>query len=340
MKENRTGIASGGNWIVDRLKIIDTYPEKGMLANIAGESYAIAGAPANVLQDLVQLQAPFPLTGVGIIGNDKDGAYIREQFAKLPIDISGLLTGNETTTSYTDVMSEKNTGLRTFFHSRGANALFNKSHVPIEHLSCKIFHLGYLLLLDSLDAENKEHGTEAAFLLYSLQKEGIKTSVDVVSEDSLRFKIIVPPSLKYTDYLIINEIEAGRIVDIKIRGNDGSLSIERLEESIELLASIGSMEYIVIHMPEGSIGRLADGTLVKVGSLKLPENYIVGTVGAGDAFCSGVLYGTHEGWSLDRSIKLGTCCAAASLSAIDGVSGIRSFDDVMALGNSYPYRNF
>lgn len=48
MKENRTGIASGGNWIVDRLKIIDTYPEKGMLANIAGESYAIAGAPANV----------------------------------------------------------------------------------------------------------------------------------------------------------------------------------------------------------------------------------------------------------------------------------------------------
>jgi sugar/nucleoside kinase (ribokinase family) len=338
--QNRKGIACAGNWIVDRLKVIDTLPSRGMLANIFKESYAIAGAPANVLQDLAQLQVSFPLAGIGVVGNDRDGAYIKNYFGELPIDITHLIVLDSTVTSYTDVMTERKSGDRTFFHLRGANAQFNPTHVPVETLDCRIFHLGYLLLLDSMDKADSEFGTVAASLLRSLQLQGIKTSLDVVSEDGERFKTIVPPALKYVDYLIINEIEAGKITNREVRRKDGSLSLTGLEEAVAILAKMGTMECMVIHMPEGSLGSLADGTLIKLGSLELPDTYIAGSAGAGDAFCAGVLYGIHEEWPLEDSMRLATCCAAASLSEVDGVSGVRSLEEVMALETKFNYRKF
>jgi len=51
----------------------------------------------------------------------------------------------------------------------------------------RIFHLGYLLLLDALDQPDAKFGTQAARLLAAAQAAGVKTSVDVVSEDSDRF---------------------------------------------------------------------------------------------------------------------------------------------------------
>ena len=44
----RTGILAGGNWIVDRLKVIDTYPREETLANILSESVGSGGSPASV----------------------------------------------------------------------------------------------------------------------------------------------------------------------------------------------------------------------------------------------------------------------------------------------------
>jgi len=35
----------------------------------------------------------------------------------------------------------------------------------------------------------------------------------------------------------------------------------------------------------------------------------VSTLGAGDAFCAGMLYGIHQGWELEASLRLG--CANA-----------------------------
>src|SRR4029078_13429583 len=120
-------------------------------------------------------------------------------------------------TSYTDVMTEKEGGRRTFFHMRGANALWDGSDLSFSRVKARIFHLGYLLLLDSLDAPDAKFGTKAARLLAEAQAAGVMTSVDVVSEDSDRFARIVNPALKHVDYCILNEVEAGRTTGFKVR---------------------------------------------------------------------------------------------------------------------------
>jgi sugar/nucleoside kinase (ribokinase family) len=335
---HRVGIASAGNWIVDQVKMLDCLPARGMLANIASQEPSTGGAPANVLADLARLKAPFPLTGVGIVGDDDGGRYILDRFRKLGVDCSHLTVTKQAATSYTDVMTDMKTGDRAFFHCRGANALFGPEHIPFETLNCRILHLGYLLLLDRMDEEDAEYGTVAARVLRDAQARGIKTSVDVVSEDGDRFNKLVPPALPYVDYLILNEIEAARTVGLVIRQNDGRFDGPALVDTIHRLAAMCRGAFIAIHMPEGVLIRDVDGKLSARGSLTLPAGFIQSAVGAGDAFCAGLLFGLHEEWPHERSAMLGACCAAASLSARGATDGVGTLDEVFALGSIYPER--
>jgi sugar/nucleoside kinase (ribokinase family) len=331
---DRHGIASGGNWIVDRVKTVDTLPGRGMLANIRSEEAATGGAPANVLMDLARLEAGFPLTGLGVIGNDEDGEFILEKAGEVGVDMSLITRSDQAPTSYTDVMNETGSGERQFFHNRGANALFGPEHVPADSLGCRIFHLGYLLLLDRLDESDAEFGTVAARLLHDLRAAGIKTSVDVVSEESDRFTLLVPPALKHTDYLILNEIEAGRTTGYKVRGENGALDAEALADAADVLCESGTMELLVVHMPEGFYGRDRDGRRFSRGSFELPAGFIQGSTGAGDAFCAGVLYGLHEGMEPAEAGHLGTGCAAGCLSAPNATDGLRPLPQVRKLMDS------
>lgn len=334
----RVGIAAGGNWIVDRIKTVDRLPGRGMLASIRGESLSTGGAPANVLADLAKLGAPFPLAGIGVVGGDEDGRFILDSFRSLGVDVTCIATTDQAATSYTDVMNEDGTGERSFFHHRGANALFGPEHVPVEALSARIFHLGYLLLLDRMDQVDEEYGTCAARALHALQARGIRTSVDVVSEESDRFATIVPPALKYVDYLILNEIEAARAVGRKARGDSGALDAAALTEAVEELYDHGDMAMVAVHMPEGVYIRDRQGNRYSRGALELPEGYITSAVGAGDAFCAGMLYGLHEDWTHADSARLAACCAAATLAEDGATDGMKPVSEVLELAERFPER--
>lgn len=335
----RRGIACAGNWIVDRVKMIDRLPGRGMLGNIQSETLGSGGAPFNVLMDLARMGAPFPLVGLGVAGDDAGRDFIRQTCAPFPIDISNLATDPEAATSYTDVMTETGSGDRVFYHCRGANARFGIEHVPVAKLTCRIFHLGYLLLLDRLDQPDSEFVTVAARLLKLLRDAGIKTSVDVVSEESDRFRKIVPASLRHADYLVINEIEAGRTTGRTVRDAGGKLSGPAVMDAVEALFDLGGMELAIVHMPEGAYLRTRDGRRLAQGALALPAGYIRGTVGAGDAFCAGILYALHEGWDVADAMRLGTCAAAASLAHPSATDGMLPLPRLLELGRRHPEKD-
>jgi hypothetical protein len=51
-QSERSGILAGGNWIVDRTKMIDVYPAQDSLANIIRETSSNGGSPYKVLINL------------------------------------------------------------------------------------------------------------------------------------------------------------------------------------------------------------------------------------------------------------------------------------------------
>src|SRR6478736_4283927 len=166
----RCGLLAGGNWIVDHVKLIDVYPRIEQLGNISSESTGTGGSPYNVLVDLAQTGAPFPLLAAGLVGQDATGAGIIADCRRRKIDLSFLTQTTKAFTSYTDVMTEKATGRRTFFHARGTNALWDGAGLDFKKTKARIFHLGYLLLLDALDVRDEKFGTRAGRLLAAARR--------------------------------------------------------------------------------------------------------------------------------------------------------------------------
>jgi sugar/nucleoside kinase (ribokinase family) len=317
----RSGILAAGNWIVDHVKVIDLWPSQDALAIIQRETDGNGGSPFNVLIDLSRLGANFPLQAAGMIGTDAAGDWILDVCRRHRIDVSSMHRTNAAPTSYTDVMTVVSTGRRTFFHQRGANALLKGSHVLLESSTAKLFHLGYLLLLDSLDEACPTFGTKSAELLHRASDLGFVTSADVVSEESDRYRQIVFPALRHLDLLFMNEFEAGHMVDCQIRVGD-AIDRATLVSTGETLLKAGVRQWIIIHFPEGILAMSPSGKKLYQPSLKLPADRIKGATGAGDAVTAGVLFGYLEGLPMETCLLYGVCAAAACMlhpSASDGV---------------------
>ena len=135
--------------------------------------------------------------------------------------------------------------------------------------------------------------------------------------------------------MLINEMEAQQITGILLRDEKEKLHLEHMETALKKIKELGVSTWAVIHCPEGGYGLDEKGEYISLNSLHLPKGYIKGTVGAGDAFCAGVLYGAQKKWSLKESIWFGICAAAASLSEAGATEGMRLASQVLELGNKF-----
>jgi sugar/nucleoside kinase (ribokinase family) len=61
----------------------------------------------------------------------------------------------------------------------------------------------------------------------------------------------------------------------------------------------------------------------------IPVN-IVDTIGAGDTFDAGFLYGYLNNWDLEKSLQLATACGALSTQASGGVAAQPTLDEALA----------
>jgi sugar/nucleoside kinase (ribokinase family) len=331
----RHGLLAAGNWIVDHVKLVDRWPAQDTLASILSQSSSNGGSPYNVLVDLANLGAPFPLAGAGLVGADEDGGAIRADCQARGIDPTQLRTTPNAATSYTDVMTVTDTGRRTFFHQRGANAHFDVEHVDFGATSAKFFHLGYLLLLDRLDAVS-DGRPRAAVLLQRAQAAGLHVSLDCVSEDRQRYRTIVLPALPFVDVLFANDFEAEQLTGVSLR-HGSALSATAVGQAARILLRAGVRSWVVIHFPEAVYACHASGAGLWQASLRVPAAEVAGAAGAGDALAAGVLLGLHENWSMTECLKLGVAAAAASLYHPTCSAGVGSVASCLALADRLGY---
>lgn len=324
----RKGFVSAGSWLVDSVKMIEKYPAPGNLITIESVEVGLGGCAHNVLVDLAKMDTGLPLYAGGCVGDDDKGKYVLSEIERNRIDSRYMTVIPGELTAYTDVMAEKGGRSRTYFHYRGANAALDICHLEKIDTDARIFHLGYLLLLDKLDAADEEYGVRAARVLDMLQKKGYKTSVDVVSEESDRFSMIVLPCLPYIDYLIINEIEASQCTGISIRLLDGTYNLEKVKEAAAFLLNKGIGCQVTIHFPEGGYTVKKNGKKAFVPSYKIEPKEIVSTVGAGDAFCAGMLYAIHEEYPMEQALRFANASARFNLSNATCTGGAPKLEQI------------
>lgn len=329
------GIIIAGNLLVDHVKVCDDYPKIGLLTNIREITDCIGGCAGNTLCDIAKIDSSVPLKCIGRVGNDSDGTYIKNLLTSLGINIDGVKTSDAQPTSFSDVMSAISAKERTFFHARGANAEFCIDDIDFDALDADIFHMGYALLLDKFDADDPEYGTVMARVLAKVQAKGIKTCIDVVSESSDKFTKIVTPSLKYCTYLIINEVEAELITGVTIRDGDNKVNKNAIKTACDIFFEKGVSEVVCIHFPEGGYYVEKNGNCTYMPSVNIPKSDIKGKVGAGDAFCAGMLYSLYKGFSPEYSLRVAGAAAACNLTEANSIDGLRPFDEMMKLEEFY-----
>ena len=338
MSGERKGITIAGNILADIVKSIDCYPDMGMLANIIDVKMGVGGCATNTAIDLAKIDRNIPISVIGKIGDDEYGRYVMSQMNRYNIDTQGVSVSMDNPTSFSDVMSMPS-GERTFFHARGANAEFSPGDVDISSINSVILHIGYILLLDCFDKQDDEYGTVMARFLHKVQQNGIKTSIDVVSDSKADYKAKIVPALKYCDYAFLNELESSKITDLEPYNTDGTLNIENIKRTMSFIAECGVKEKVIVHCKTaGFCYNVPTGEFTIVPSINIPKEEIKGSVGAGDAFCAGSLYGIYNGFDDKRILEFAASAAACNLFSENSVDGMLDFKRIEKISEKYGWR--
>ena len=182
----------------------------------------------------------------------------------------------------------------------------------------------YLLSARHIHCAGYLHYTEMwsdhmAALFRAAKKRGITTSLDpqfpLVPLDSPWITPLVD-LLKVTDWLMLDEDEARNIAQTS-----------DLRKAARILREAGPTTVAIKRGSQGSLIQ-ADVRVFEQPAVAVPEDEIVESIGAGDAFDAGLIVGHLSGWPVERSALFAALAAASSLRGAGGSQALASRADL------------
>src|SRR5262245_12209902 len=339
-QRSRNGVLCAGTILVDVAKVIDAYPALDHLATIEQVSLSTGGPGLNMAIDLRMLGAAFPIGVVGAVGDDEHAAFILAECARLGIDTARVRTLAGAVTSFTDAMIERDGGRRTFFHHSGANALFDASAADLGTARARILHAGAPGIHPVMDRPQPGGGNGWSDLLRRARAAGLHTNMEMVSLAPDRTAQVALPCLPHLDSIVINELEAGALTGIEasVPTAEGPVDWPALEAMALRLIGHGVSVLAVVHFPAGCVAAAPGNRTWRQGSVRLPREQVRSTIGAGDAFAAGVILGLHEGWPVERCLRLAVASAAACVRSPHTSGGIKPAEQCLAEAALAGYR--
>jgi len=144
--------------------------------------------------------------------------------------------------------------------------------------------------------------------------------------------------LKYCNFVILNEIESCAVTGLSPRHEDGTVHIENIKATMQKFIEYGVKDKVIVHCSESGFLLNATGEFQLVPSLMLPEGYIKGSTGAGDAYAAACLYGIYHGYEDTHLLEFAAAAAACNLSEADSVSGMKNREEIEDVNRKYPRR--
>jgi sugar/nucleoside kinase (ribokinase family) len=319
----RRGIICAGTSVLDVNNMIEAWPEEEQIAFIRECILAPGGPPHNAATGLIKLGAPFPVEMIGVVGDDHYGEVFLTKAKAYGLDVSGVRTIKGINTDYTHVMTSMVTGKRTFFYQHGANNTLRGEDLLPREDKAKIFYVGSPGLSQALDTSD---GWRIA-LSYA-REHGFKTCMELCPVPPDVQRAAVRPCLQLLDYFVINDSEAEIVTDISVL-NVGVFDKDLAFAAAQNLMDRGVKDVAAIHHPMGAVALRKNGERVFAPSVKVAQSEIISSVGAGDAFYAGMLFGLHEDWPLEKCLALANASAATSLFSPTTSASIRPWADCL-----------
>lgn len=335
---DRRGFVTGGTWCVDFNKIVSHWPKEDGLAEYLGEERANGGSGSNFALDMRQLDPAMPLETIALIGDDDDGRFLLDLADKAGIDRSRMQVTAAARTHYTDAFVSEESHRRTHIYFRGTSALLSPDHFDFSTVRARILHLGLPGVHRVMDQPWGRDANGWVTVLRKARAAGIETNMELASVGAEAIRRIVTPCLPHLDTLVVNDVEIGAISGLAT-STEGVTDIAAATRAAQMVLDMGVRHVVVVHSPVIAIAVTHGKSPVLQGSTRIPAQLIASANGAGDAFAAGMMFGWHEGWEVERCLRLAHASAACSLRGLATTGTIEPWQDCLALAESWGWRD-
>jgi sugar/nucleoside kinase (ribokinase family) len=241
---------------------------------------------------------------IGVVGKDLFGAFMLEVLESRGVDVSHVIVDENQVTGLSVILNRTND--RSILTHLGAiNALRGEQVTDALLAQTRHLHVASYFLQTSLQPG-------MADLFQRAQALELTTSLDTNWDPEEKW-VGVDELLKLTTVFLPNENEA-----LSLTG------ASTVEEAAERLAAHAS----IVAVKMGADGGLVfDGeTLYRAPIIPVD---VLDTVGAGDTFDAGFIYGFLQGWPLERCLKLGVVCGSLSTRMAGGIASQPVLDEAL-----------
>ncbi len=241
---------------------------------------------------------------IGKCGDDVFGRFMLDEMQKRGVDVTHVIVVPDGVTGITISLNKGN------------------DRAMLTHLGL-IAELRAEDIADSLLARARHLHVASYFLQTNLQPDlpalfkrahalGLSTSLDTNYDPTEKW-IGFDELLSVTDVFLPNETEAKSLT-----------GAENIEEAADRLKS--KVEAVAIKL--GKDGALGISKSQKIQVESIPVN-VVDTVGAGDSFDAGFIYGYLNDWELKKSLRLACVCGALSTQAAGGTTAQPTLEEAL-----------
>jgi ribokinase len=268
------------------------------------------GSAANTLYGLAKLGVN---TGfVGIVGGDEAGRMLLGDFSKVGVDV-GQIRVKQVKTGATLCITDKR-GRRAIYIVPGANGLLEGDDIELDYIKhAQILHLSSFAGERQLDIQKQ---------LMDLLPPSVKVSFAPGSLYAARGLSELAPIIKRTHVLFLNRKEIQELTG------------EEFQQGARDCLGRGCQN-VVVTLGEGMKSKattvacyLASGDREYMIEAKKTDRVSGDTVGAGDAFAAGFLFGLLQGKNIDECGYLGQLVAQFSIARHGARAGLPSLSQL------------
>jgi sugar/nucleoside kinase (ribokinase family) len=282
----------------------DVVPQFGQVEKLVDDATLTLGSSAGIFAcGAARLGLKTAL--ISKIGDDTFGHFLLTELKKRNVDTCGVVIDPSVKTGLTVIL---NRGAdRAILTHLGSISEVRLADIPLDLLaSGSHLHLAAYYLLTGLIPD-------VPALFAQAQQFGMSTSLDTNFDPSETWDGQLRSVLDHTSMLFPNETELL-----------GMTHTQSLEEAIQAADSLAPL-VVVKRGAQGALARQG-GETVTTPSLKMD---VVDTVGAGDTFDSGFLYGYLSHWPLERSLRLACICGSLSTQAAGGTTAQATLEEAL-----------
>jgi len=333
----RKGFITGGHWCVDRNITVERWPREDTVTLSIDVMLANGGSGSNFAIDIRKLDSDMPVETICLVGDDDHGRFLFDLTVEHGIGNAQFHMDKIAPTGTTDAYQSLESGLRTHISFYGINDHLSPDYFDLEKTSGKILHLGLPGVMKVMDSPWGDEPNGWVSVLKRAKQVGLTTNMELVTMVPAKLRACVLPCLPFLDLLVVNDYEIGALTGITT-SQDGIVDVDACKQAMKLVLEKGAMELVAVHFVTGALLVTREGHELFVPSVNVPEDQHIGPNGAGDAFAAGFLYGFHEKWDFERSLRLAHASAAACLRSTSTVATLAPIKDVLALANQWGWR--